>query len=505
MAGPGSRRPAQERATRRARYAVKPGRVRQRDPHESTLGGSSIRPGGRPDAASPTAPVLELVWSSAEPERVGELFCLPRGAVDVAFTVGRAVEPDEGGALPLVLQQLRPCSRVDTGPLRDARVSRRHVGVRLLAGGGLLVERLGRGEVTINGHAVERAIAEPGDVIEAVDRFAVLYTARPAAWPEGQAWPRPFPFGAPDRDGLVGESPATWALRRQIAAVGPLGGHVLVHGPSGSGKELVVRALHAASPRAAAPLVSRSAATLPEPLIDVELFGNVRDFPGAGALERVGLLGEADRGALYLDELGELPHPLQARLMRVMDSGEYHRLGDTRRRICDLRVYGATNRDPAALKHDLLARFTHQIRVPGLDERPDDIPLLARQMLRGVAREHPELRARFFTAEGEPRLAPGLVAALVRGAYTGHVRELAALLWRSLTEHPGPTIEAPDRVAPGRAPKLPEPHTLPEELTREQIVAALAACDGVRELAWRHLGLQSRYQLKRLLKKFDIA
>ena len=453
---------------------------------------------------SPTVPALELVWSSAEPARIGELFCLPR-AVDMPFTIGRAVEPDEEGALPLVLQQLRPCSRVETGALLDARVSRRHVGVRLLADGGLLIERLGRGEVSINGHQVERAIAEPGDIIEAVDRFAVLYTTRPASWPESDAWARPFPFGEADRDGLVGESPAIWALRRQIAAVGPLREHVLVHGPSGTGKELVVRALHVASGRGSVALVARNAATMPESLIDAELFGNLRDYPNFGVPDRVGLLGEADHGALYLDELGELPHALQSRLMRVMDSGEYQRLGEARRRTCDLRIYGATNSDPAALKHDLLARFIHRIDVPGLDECRGDIPLLARHILRLVAREHPELRARFFSAEGEPRLAPEFVAAVMGHSYAGHVRELIALLWRGLNESPGPLIGAAPGTMPGPAPRLLERHTLPEELTREQIVATLAECDGVREQAWRNLGLQSRHQLKRLLKKFDIA
>ncbi|MBK8265248.1 MAG: sigma-54-dependent Fis family transcriptional regulator [Nannocystis sp.] len=478
-----------------------------RSPHESTLDGSSVHLGPqRVGGDDPMVSALALLWSHEEPARVGEVFCLPRGAVDVPFTIGRADTAEAGGALPLVLQQLRPGSRVDTGPLRDARISRRHLGVRLVADGNLLIERLGRGAVRINGHEIDEALAAPGDIITADGRFALLYTERPASWPKAQVWPRPFRFGGPDADGLVGESPAAWELRRQIAVLALLGQHVLVHGPSGAGKERIVRALHAASPRAGRPLVSRNAATIPESLIDAELFGNLRDYPNPGMPERVGLLGEADRGTLFLDEIGELPHALQVRLLRVMDAGDYQRLGEARRRTCDLRLVGATNRDPSELKHDLLARFVHRIRAPGFDERRDDIPLLARHLAGEIARAHPELGGRSYIAAGEPLFAPELVAALVRRTYVGHVRELATIVWRGLTEGEGRLIDVTsERAPPSPPPLVAEPFTIPESLTRDEVVAALAACDGVRERAWRHLRLHSRHQLKRLLKRFDIA
>ncbi|WP_224192486.1 sigma-54-dependent transcriptional regulator [Nannocystis pusilla] len=468
--------------------------------------GSSIRgPGAPPAGPEPTVPALMLIWSHDEPERVGEVFCLPRGAVDVPFTIGRAVEPGEDGALPLVLQQLRPFSKVDTGPLRDARVSRWHMRVRALADGGLLVERLGRGELRVNGHEVERAIADPGDVVEAAGRFALLLSRRPSAWPRGEPWGPPFPFGAADACGIVGESPAAWELRRQVAAVTGLGGPVLVHGPTGAGKELVVRALHAGSPRAGAPLVARHAATIPEPLIDAELFGNLRDYPSPGIPDRAGLLGEAHGGALFLDELGELPHALQGRLLRVLDCGEYQRLGEPQRRVSDARIFGATNRDLAELKHDLVARFVHRLRVPGLDERRDDVALLVPHVLGGFAGAHPELRARLFAGD-RPRTSAALLAALVQRSYSAHVRELVELLWRAVTTSTGGVVETlPDLAVTRPPPRLPEPHVAPGELTREEIVAALAACDGVREQAWRALKLRSRDQLKRLMKKYDIS
>jgi hypothetical protein len=478
-----------------------------REPHESTLGGGTARPFAVPAARDvPRSPALVLVWSQAEPARIGELFSLPRGGEGVDFTIGRAVEPGDDGRLPLMLQQLRPFSRIETGPLRDARVSRRHLGLRLLDTGELLVERLGRGALCVNGHPVDQAIVQPGDVIEAVDRFSLLFTSRPAHWPGEVAWWEPFPFGAADSGGIVGESTAAWELRRQLWFAAPRREHVLVHGPSGAGKELVVRALHARSARAGAPLVARNAATIPEALVDAELFGNLRDYPNPGMPDRVGLFGEAHGGALFLDEVGELPHALQAHLLRVMDSGEYQRLGERQRRTSDARLFGATNRSPAELKHDLLARFVQRVRVPGLDERPEDAPLLARHLLRRLAADDPALRARFFV-DDQPQTSAAFNAALVRRPYVAHARELSELLWRALMASPGPCVDVPpdEALAPSPPPRLPQPYAVPAELTREEVIAALEACHGVREQAWRLLRLRSRDQLKRLLKKLDIA
>jgi two-component system nitrogen regulation response regulator GlnG/two-component system response regulator HydG len=473
-----------------------------RDPHESTLRGSSVQQGPGAAAPAPELPALVLVWSEEEPGRVGEVLCLPRAVVGVPFTVGRATEPGEDGALPLMLQRLRPFSRVETGPLRGGRVSRWQLRVQVLGEDELRVERVGRGTLRVRGHDVERAEARVGDLIEVPGRFSLLVSRRPTDWPRGEPWYEPFAFGAADAGGIVGESPAAWELRRQIAFVARGGGHVLVHGASGVGKELVVRALHRRSPRAGAPLVARNAATIPETLIDAELFGNLRDYPNPGMPDRVGLLGEAHGGALFLDEIGELPHALQAHLLRVMDGGEYQRLGEPRRRAADVQVLGATNRDPAQLKHDLLARFVHRVRVPGLDERREDLPLLARHLLRELAATSPELRG--FFAGDEPRLSAELVAALIWRPYTTHVREVARLLWQAAADSPGAVLLAP-RGAAEPPPPGPEPHALPTELTREQVLAALEACGGVREQTWRALGLRSRDQLKRLLKKFGIS
>ncbi|MCA9661692.1 MAG: sigma-54-dependent Fis family transcriptional regulator [Myxococcales bacterium] len=454
--------------------------------------------------------VLVLVWSRDEPGRVGELLD-PFAAGRRCFTVGRSGETGSDGAAPLLLRQLRPTGARETGPFRSARISRRQLCLTIDGVGRLEVERLARSRLLVNDRAVDRAAIAVGDLVEVERRFILLASTRPQGWPSGGGSGDDFAFAAADCGGIVGESTAIWSLRQQIAFIGRRRGHTLVHGPSGSGKELVVRSIHALSERRARPLVARNAATIPEPLIDAELFGNLKNFPNPGMPERSGLFGEADGSTLFLDEIGELPEAMQAHLLRVMDRGEYQRLGEARMRSTDARVIGATNRDLTQLKHDVLARFFHRVAVPGLDARVDDVPLLARHILRGLADEEPELRARYFDGD-EPRLSAALARALLRRRYTTHARELVQLLWRSAQTSRGRELEPPpDDVAPASA-STPEREPASEptsgvdiaEIPREAVVDALARCKGVQERAWRELGLRNRYQLRRLLKKFAI-
>lgn len=474
---------------------------RRGSPLDETLNETRDTPGGTGGAASPAVSVLVLVWSHDEPERCGEAIHLPLHSGD-QFTIGRALELDDG-AVPLCFGQLRPGGRVDTGPLQAARISRRQLAISNEPGGGLRIEQTGRSMLRLDGHAMATGVIHPGSLIEVENRILLLHTTRPATWVR----PRPagdgdgFAFGGPDPWGIVGESPVTWALRQQIAFLAARDEHVLVVGPSGSGKELVVQALHARSRRAKAPLISRNAATIPEALIDAELFGNLRNYPNPGMPERPGLLGEADGGALLLDEIGELSQRLQAHLLRVLDQGEYQRLGETRVRRADLRLLAATNRDPAELKHDFLARFPHRLRVPGLDERPEDIPLIVRHLLRRITAGDPAL-----SAAGVPAPGSELVAAVIGCRYSTHVRELQELLWRALHHRTGDQLTPPPtmvRVARPR-PNAADPLPAPGDLTREAVRAALDRCDGVKEAAWRELGLRNRYQLHRAMKKLGM-
>jgi DNA-binding NtrC family response regulator len=227
--------------------------------------------------------------------------------------------------------------------------------------------------------------------------------------------------------------------------------------------------------------------------------------------ERAGLVGEADGSTLFLDELAELPFELQAHLLRVLDEGEYQRLGDARRRRSDFRLVAATNADLARLMPELLARIGLRLQVPPLDDRREDIPLIARHLARTIAAGDPELGARFLAgwngAHGEPRFAAGLVTALVRHHYTTHVRELAALLWASFASSRGDTLELTSEVqkqVAAAAPATPDP-TPRAQRTREEVQAALAKCGGVQARAYRELGLPSRHALRRLMKKVGIA
>ena len=191
----------------------------------------------------------------------------------------------------------------------------------------------------------------------------------------------------------MGETPAGWALRDRIAFAAHADGHVLVHGESGTGKELCAAAIHGLSARFERSLVACNAVTFPTGLVDVELFGNAKNYPNPGTAERDGLIGEADGTTLFVDEIGELPATLQAHLLRVLDrKGEYQRLGEARVRCADLRVVAATNRAVTELKHDFAARFTLKVEVPPLSARAADVPLLVRHLLARVAAGNDEVR-----------------------------------------------------------------------------------------------------------------
>jgi len=473
----------------------------RRKPHESTLHGASEL-SARSAEDPPADLALALVWSADEPERVGEVVLLP-GSAGMAFTLGRSTDPADDGTLPLTLRRLRPGTSEDRGPFESARVSRWQLRLTPLDATSLTVEVVGRNHMRVNGRPLAQASLGLGDLVEVVDRFSLLVTSRPRLWSHARG-SVDFAFGQADPDGIVGESPAAWSLREQLGFIGPLDDHVLVSGQSGVGKELAIQALHARSRRAAHPVVARNAATLPDNVLDAELFGNLRNYPNLGTPDRGGLVHQADQSSLFLDAVGELSHAQQARLLRVMDSGEYQRLGESFTRTSRLRLLAATNRELTQLKQDVLARFTHHLRLPGLGSRRDDIPLLARHLVLKFAAENPAQVDRFIR-DGEPRFAPRLLAALIHRDYTGHTRELGELLWRSIAASKGATIEAPpglDHTPP--APPAPASVAV-ADLTREQIVDALTRCDGVRARAWQALGLRSRDQLKRLMKHHGIT
>lgn len=447
-------------------------------------------------------PHLVIAWSLEEPERIGESAAVPRqGGI-----LGRGgPAADDAPFERLAFARHRPASIEPTPPLQSSRVSRPQLRVTPVNSGELEVEALGRCPLSVNGVPVTRARVKPGDTLTFRNALILLVTQRPASRlvPTAAA-SRTFPFGEPDPHGIVGESSAVWELRNTLAFTAASKEHVLLLGESGAGKELAARALHALSGRPG-PMMSRNAATLPDSLVDAELFGNAKNYPNPGMPERPGLIGEANGSSLFLDEIGELSQTTQARLLRVLDrGGEYQRLGEATRKYSSFRLIAATNRDPSTLKHDFVARFPARVKLPGLNERREDIPLLVRHLLLRLCQSAGEhLMARFFERRGgtyaEPRVDPDLIELLLRHHYTTHARELERLLWLSLSTSPDDFVCATDEVRKELGSAAPEP-----EVDRAAVEAALATSGGNITRATRLLGLKNRYVLYRLMRKFGI-
>jgi two-component system nitrogen regulation response regulator GlnG/two-component system response regulator HydG len=452
-----------------------------------------------PGAAAPETLALSIAWCLEEPERVGEVARIGKTEI-----LGRA---DPGADdVPLGFSRERPSGTTGDAPLRDARLSRRQLQLTPLEDGRLTVENIGKSPLLVNGVETTSAVVGHGDTLSIRNVVVLCASLRGAPEPLG-AYPArlAFPFGEADTHGIVGETPSAWRLRDEIALAAGASGHVLVFGKSGSGKELVARALHALSPRSGHAMITRNAATFPEGLIDAELFGNVKNYPNPGMPERRGLIGDSHDSTLFLDEIGELTLELQAHLLRVLDSGgEYQRLGESKTSKADVRVVAATNRDPAELKHDFLARFATRVHVPPLTERREDIPLLVRHILRRLCAEQPAT-ARFWDSGSRGvRIEPSLIEGLVRHEYTHETRELERLLWLAISNSPQNFIALAGPVRSELRLGAATPQADPAEIDRERIVAALQDSQGNVTRAARALGLKNRFSLYRLMKRHGI-
>jgi anaerobic nitric oxide reductase transcription regulator len=332
---------------------------------------------------------------------------------------------------------------------------------------------------------------------------------------------------APRARGLIGRSPAMRQLQKEIDLVSGSELSVLIQGETGVGKELVAEALHAGSSRAARPMISLNCAALPETLVESELFGHVRGaFTGAVG-ERPGKFELADGGTLFLDEVGELTLPVQAKLLRVLQSGQLQRLGSDREHRVDVRLIAASNRNLAdevragRLRADFYHRLSvYPLQVPPLRERARDVLLLSGFFLE-------ENRSRLDL--GGLRLDASAQAALLSHDWPGNVRELEHLLGRSvlkaLGRHPqrprilsltasdldlqgGPLavdFGSPDTTSAAQpsVPRLREGEGLRDAVTnfeRELVASALAQNDYNWAAAGRALGMD-RGNLARLAKR----
>jgi transcriptional regulator with GAF, ATPase, and Fis domain len=253
-----------------------------------------------------------------------------------------------------------------------------------------------------------------------------------------------------DRDAMIGESPAWQRVIAQIAQVAPTASTVLIQGETGTGKELVARAIHERSPRRERPLVKVNCAALPRDLVESELFGHEKGAFTGATQQRRGRFELADGGTLFLDEAGELPLETQAKLLRVLQEREFERVGGTRSLRTDVRVIAATNRDLHAqveagtFRSDLYYRLNvFPIVVPPLRERRDDIPGLVRHFAAKAARK----LGRTLDA-----VSPAFVEQASAGAWPGNIRELENFVERAMIMSNGAVLDATD-LPPAATPE----------------------------------------------------
>ncbi|XHH29836.1 sigma-54 dependent transcriptional regulator [Xanthomonas euroxanthea] len=305
----------------------------------------------------------------------------------------------------------------------------------------------------------------------------------------------------PDDDGLVGHSPAMRNVHKRIGLAAASDLPVLITGETGTGKELVARALHRASARAASAFVAVNCAAIPLELMESELFGHRKGAFSGATSDRIGLIREADGGTLFLDEIGDMPLPMQAKLLRFLQEGEVTPLGGRGAQKVDVRVLAATHRDLAAwvaagqFRSDLRYRLNVvPIELPPLRERGQDIVLLAQYFLR--------------TGDGAARaLSADAQARLLAYPWPGNVRELRNVMQRSQLLVRGHSIvaadldDALDHSAEQPLTAAPLQGTLPEAVARlekQMIQDALAHSSGNRAEAARRLGIHRQLLYRKL-------
>ncbi|MBI3077526.1 MAG: sigma-54-dependent Fis family transcriptional regulator [Deltaproteobacteria bacterium] len=307
-------------------------------------------------------------------------------------------------------------------------------------------------------------------------------------------------------DAIIGRSPAVEQVKALIARVAPSSSSVLITGETGTGKELVASAIHRLSARTHRPFIAVNCAAFNENLLENELFGHAKGAYTGAAEHKPGLFEVADGGTLFIDEVGEMSPALQAKLLRVLDKGELHRVGETKLRKVDVRLISATNRDLLAevrrgtFREDLYYRLdVVAIAVPPLRDRRSDIALLVAYFLEANR-----------PAAGEPkRLSARALDLLQQYDWPGNIRELANVIERAVLLSTGPVVGPEDlTLGPGRSPEARagpsgEPVTL-ASLERAHIARILELEGGNRARAAKSLGISLR-NFYRKIKKYRLG
>ena len=302
---------------------------------------------------------------------------------------------------------------------------------------------------------------------------------------------------------VVAESSAMQNVLQVVSRVGPSDANVLVLGENGTGKGVIARALHAVSSRASRPMVIVNSGGVSEGVFESELFGHVRGAFTDAKSDRVGRFELADQGTLFLDEIANVPMSQQAKLLRVIETGEFERLGSSRTRRVNVRIISATNADlndevtAGRFRQDLLFRLnTIEIRIPPLRDRREDTPLLAQQFLRQHAQRY---RKRLTGFES------GAMQLLLEHSWPGNVRELDHAIERAVLMAQGPLVKAGDlglRSAGQAAAGRLEDMSL-EDVECFLIKKAMTRYDGNVSQAAKALGL-SRSALYRRLQRYGL-
>jgi formate hydrogenlyase transcriptional activator len=300
---------------------------------------------------------------------------------------------------------------------------------------------------------------------------------------------------------IVGSSAALRRVQRQVEVVAPTDANVLILGETGTGKELVARAIHRLSPRKNFPFVTLNCAAIPTGLLESELFGYEKGAFTGALSQKIGRFEMAHRGTLFLDEVGDIPLDLQPKLLRALQEKAFERLGGTRTIPIDVRVVAATNRNLTQMMGDKLFRSdlyyrlkVFPITTPPLRDHSEDIPILVRHFVQKYARE---------ANKQIEKIPSETMRALVSWSWPGNVRELENFIERSVILSRGPTLRAP--LAEIRADGLEggSSSTL-EQVEREHIIRVLRAAGGVVSTAATRLGVP-RTTLNAMMRKLGIS
>jgi DNA-binding NtrC family response regulator len=304
------------------------------------------------------------------------------------------------------------------------------------------------------------------------------------------------------RTKLIAESPAMQPVLQVIARVGPSDANVMITGENGTGKGVVANVLHSISHRSSKPLVTVNAGGLSEGVFESELFGHIKGAFTDAKTDRVGRFELADEGTLFLDEIANITLPQQAKLLRVLETGEFERVGSSKTRKVNVRIISATNSDLYAevaagrFRQDLLFRLnTVEIRLPPLRDRKEDIPLIAAHFLR----QHASRYRKLVTSFDQPA-----IHALTTHTWHGNVRELDHSIERAVLMAQGTIVKTGDlglNQGHDSSPRLEDMNL--EEVECFLIKKTLARFDGNVSKAADALGL-SRSALYRRLEKFGL-